>query len=252
VAVFADHNKFETIDITGGAPELHPDLIDFIRTLSPLTRKLMIRSNLTLLGRRDLPLMPVLKEYGVNLVASFPSLNEGQSSSIRGRGIFQSSIHALKALNTLGYGMPHSGLELDLVANPSGAFLSPSQGDLEKRFKKTLERKWGIMFNHLFSFANVPLGRFESWLIQSGNYENYLQKLVSAFNPEALDGVMCKTLLSVSWDGYVYDCDFNQAADLAVGNRKTHIADLNGPPPPGSPVAAGDHCYTCTAGAGFT
>lgn len=252
VAAFADQNKFETIDITGGAPELHPGLVEFIKKLTPLTEKMILRSNLSVLGQKGLPLMSALKENGVNIVASFPSLNEAQSNTVRGTGIFQSSLNALKELNMLGYGLPHSGLALDVVTNPSGAFLSPSQESLENRFKLTMKRKWGIDFNRLYSFANVPLGRFRSWLIQSGNYEKYLLKLVSAFNPEALCGVMCKTLLSISWDGYVYDCDFNQAAGLYTGNRETQLSDMDGPPPSGTPITTGDHCYTCTAGTGFT
>jgi radical SAM/Cys-rich protein len=179
-------------------------------------------------------------------------LNEVQAESQRGKGTFRTSLDVLKKLVNLGYGQEKSGLELDLVVNPTGAFLPASQAETEKRFRRLLHQKWGIEFNELFCFANVPLGRFRSWLIKSGNYSNYLSKLKSAFNPCAVAGLMCRTLLSVSWDGYLYDCDFNQAAGLFMGNHKTHVSEMKNTPEPGSPIAMGDHCYTCTAGSGFT
>jgi radical SAM/Cys-rich protein len=166
--------------------------------------------------------------------------------------VFQESIAVLGKLNSLGYGQPDSGLELNLVSNPTGAFLPSSQDQLEKRFCQVLKNKWGIVFNNLFSFANVPLGRFRRWLEQSGNLEGYLQKLATSFNPCAIEGLMCRSLISVSWDGYVFDCDFNQAADLYMGGKKTHISDLKKLPKPGEPIAVSHHCYTCMAGAGFT
>ncbi|MBW2392389.1 MAG: DUF3641 domain-containing protein, partial [Deltaproteobacteria bacterium] len=175
-----------------------------------------------------------------------------QAESQRGRGVFQESIAVLGKLNSLGYGQPDSGLELNLVSNPTGAFLPSSQDQLEKRFCQVLKNKWGIVFNNLFTFANVPLGRFRRWLEQSGNLEEYLQKLATSFNPCAIEGLMCRSLISVSWDGYVFDCDFNQAADLYMGGKKTHISDLKELPKPGEPIAVSHHCYTCTAGAGFT
>jgi radical SAM/Cys-rich protein len=213
---------------------------------------IMMRSNLSALQNKGKHLMEFLRENRVHIVTSFPSLNESQTESIRGKGSFITGIETLKILNELGYGMPGSGLMLDLVVNPAGAFLPPSQSSLEKRFKTTLEQKWDIRFNRLLCFANTPLGRFRSWLQESNNFENYMQKLVKAFNPSAADGLMCRTLLSVSWDGYLFDCDFNQAARLFMGNRKTHITELKEPPAPGSPIAIGEHCFTCTAGTGFT
>lgn len=253
VVALAQKFPFEIIDITGGAPEMNPNLVDMIERFSGMTPRLMLRSNLTALanGERD-HLIEVCKERRVVMVASFPSLNEAQAESQRGRGIFQESINVLKQLNAVGYGQPDSGLELNLVSNPTGAFLPSSQEQLEKRFCQVLKSKWGIVFNNLFSFANVPLGRFRRWLEQSGNLERYLQKLVTSFNPCALEGLMCRSLLSVSWDGYVYDCDFNQAAGLYTWGNKTHISDLKELPEPGEPIAVSHHCYTCTAGAGFT
>ncbi len=213
----------------------------------------MLRSNLTALadGDRD-HLIEECRDHRVVIVASFPSLNQAQTDSQRGRGVFQESIAVLRKLNSLGYGQAGSDLELNLVSNPTGAFLPPPQEQAIKRFCQVLEMKWGIVFNNLFSFANVPLGRFRQWLERSGNLENYLQKLASSFNPCAIEGLMCRSLISVSWDGYVYDCDFNQVIGLHAGGKKTHISTLTELPAPGEPIAVSDHCYTCTAGAGFT
>ncbi len=253
VIAYAERCRFEIIDITGGAPELNPNIGTLIKRLSSLAPRLMIRSNLSALdGRKRDEWMDLLKDHRAVIVASFPSLNEAQADSQRGKGIFQVSIDALRKLNAVGYGHEGTGLELDFVSNPTGAFLPTAQGQMEKRFREVLKKKWGIVFNHLYAFANVPLGRFRQWLLQSGNLESYLQRLASSFNPCAVEGLMCRTLVSVSWDGYFYDCDFNLARDLPLGGRRTHVSHMEGPPEPGSPVAVGDHCYTCTAGAGFT
>ncbi|MEA1946152.1 MAG: arsenosugar biosynthesis radical SAM (seleno)protein ArsS [Thermodesulfobacteriota bacterium] len=253
VVSYARRSRFETIDITGGAPELNPNISKLIQEMSPLASRLMLRSNLSALndGNRD-HLFELLKSYRVIIVASFPSLNELQTDSQRGDGIFKVSIYALKKLNDLGYGHKGSGLGLNLVSNPTGAFLPPAQVETEKRFRQVLKDKWGIVFNHLFNFANVPLGRYRRWLIKSGNFEKYMAKLSSSFNPCSVQGVMCRTMVSVSWDGYLYDCDFNLARDLFMGRRKIHVSEMSGPPEPGSHIATADHCYTCTAGTGFT
>lgn len=252
VCDLAGRGQFETIDITGGAPELHPDIKTFVSALSPLSPRTTFRSNLTALNQTGTSLMNHLKACNVGIVASFPSLNEAQTESIRGSGCFASSIEALKMLNRLGYGKEGTGLNLDLVVNPAGAFLPPAQEQIEKRYRKMLEQKWGITFNKVFSFANVPQGRFRSWLIRSDNFQKYMDKLVSAFNPCTIDGLMCRTLMSVSWDGYLFDCDFNQAAGRLMGNRKTHVSRMKTLPEPGNPIATDTHCYTCTAGSGFT
>jgi radical SAM/Cys-rich protein len=253
VASYAERSHFETIDITGGAPELNPNIAGLIKKLSVHASRIMLRSNLSALndGKRD-HLMDLLKAYHVVIVASFPSLNEAQSNAQRGDGIFLKSIEALQKLNRMGYGQAGSGLELNLVSNPTGAFLPASQDQTVKRFRQVLERKWGIVFNNLFSFANVPLGRFRLWLVQSGNLSGYIEKLASGFNPCAIEGLMCRTLVSVSWDGYLYDCDFNLARGLPMGGRQIHVSEMAGPPEPGSFISVADHCYTCTAGSGFT
>jgi radical SAM/Cys-rich protein len=253
VVAFAGRCNFEIADITGGAPELNPNLGTLIEKLSPVVSQIMLRSNLTALtdSKRE-PLMEVCKKYQVAIIASFPSLDQVQAEAQRGEGTFQESISVLKKLNSIGYGLEGSGLELDLVSNPPGAFLPPSQVQAEKRFRTELERRWGIVFNSLFIFANVPLGRYHSWLKRSGNLEQYMEKLASKFNPDAVKGLMCRTLVSVSWDGYLYDCDFNLADRLPMDGRKIHVSEVASSPAPGTPIAVSDHCYACTAGTGFT
>jgi radical SAM/Cys-rich protein len=253
VISYAQRGRFEIVDITGGAPELNPHIEMLIENVCKIAPRVMLRTNLSVLnnGKKD-HLMKFLSEKRVVIVASFPSLNELQTDSQRGGGIFQISVDTLKKLNDLGYGHEGTGLELNIVSNPTGAFLPPDQVQTEKRFRQVMEKKWGIVFNNLFNFANVPLGRFRQWLARTGNLDRYVKKLYSNFNPCAVDGLMCRTLVSVSWDGYLYDCDFNIARGLFMGGHKVHISKMPGPPEPGSPIATGDHCYTCTAGSGFT
>jgi radical SAM/Cys-rich protein len=196
--------------------------------------------------------MELCTSASVVIVASFPSVNAGQTDSQRGKGIWESSISTLKRLNELGYGKEGTGLELNLVSNPAGAFLPVAQAQAEKRFKQELGLKHGIIFNNLFTFANVPAGRFRTWLKSSGNYSGYIEKLASRFNPGTVDCLMCRTLVSVDWNGYLYDCDFNLAAGLYLGGRKRHVSEMEGPPEQEKPIVTGDHCYACTAGSGFT
>jgi radical SAM/Cys-rich protein len=241
------------IDITGGAPELNPNLATMIPRLAALAERIMIRSNLTSIADHDSgTLLQMFKEYKVAVVASLPSLNPSQLDGQRGSGAFRKSIETLLRLNTEGFGQPESGLELNLVANPTGAFLPAPQAQLEKKFRNDLQRKWGIVFNKLFTFSNVPLGRFRSWLESSGNLDGYLHSLASSFNPCTVPGLMCRSLLSVSWDGYIYDCDFNLAQGIPAGNVKTHVSQTREPPSPGAAIAVSDLCYACTAGSGFT
>jgi radical SAM/Cys-rich protein len=245
--------QFQCIDITGGAPEMNPRLADLLTGLSPRAPRLMLRSNLTAMADdHQNILINLCKKLRVVIVASFPSLNEAQTDAQRGQGIFGKSLATLWKLNSLGYGQQGSGLELNLVSNPAGAFLPSAQEQTEKRFRGVLQNRWGIVFNNLFTFANVPLGRFYQWLVRSGNFEQYMEKLTAVFNPCAIDALMCRTMISVSWNGYLYDCDFNQAVGLALGRQKTHISELTELPKPGTTVTVADHCYTCTAGAGFT
>ncbi|PLY02128.1 MAG: DUF3641 domain-containing protein [Desulfuromonas sp.] len=253
VIAFAGRGRFNLIDITGGAPELVPDIDYLLRGLRPFADKMMLRSNLTALGDNDRQtLLDLLIELKIILVASFPSTSPSQTDAQRGKGVMDRSVEMLKRLNELGFGQPGSGLELNLVANPAGAFLPADQVATEQKFKRDAERKWGIVFNNLFTFANMPLGRFRSWLEKSGNLDGYLLKLANAFNSCTLDGLMCKSLISVAWDGTVYDCDFNLAAGIPLGGQQKHVSELAEPPGPGELIATGDHCYACTAGSGFT
>ena len=252
VVSYAKICGFETIDITGGAPELNPHLPNLIEKITPHAKRIMLRSNLSALNTRLNSLKDLLSSHQVVIVASFPSLNLTQTDSQRGDGFFNESIDVLKKLNDLGYGFDATGLELNLVSNPTGAFLPPSQEQTEKRYHQILKNRWGIGFNKLYNFANVPLGRFRQWLVRSNNFEQYMQKICSSFNPCAVENLMCRTLVSVSWDGYLYDCDFNLARGLFMNSRKIHISEMDGPPKPGDYIATADHCYTCTAGSGFT
>ena len=253
VISYAARNRFDVIDITGGSPELNPQIEDMIIRLAPLAPRLMVRTNLTALGgeQRD-RFLAVGKERNVVLVASFPSFNTEQSDAQRGAGTFSRMIAAMKYLNAAGYGQEGSGLELNLVSNPVGAFLPIGQVQGEKRFRDVLHKKWGIVFNHLHHFANVPTGRFREWLQETDNLEDYLHKLRTQFNPGAFTSLMCRSLLSVDWRGYLYDCDFNLANGLYLGGKAAHVSEVMGVPPAGSEIAVGEHCYACTAGAGFT
>jgi radical SAM/Cys-rich protein len=249
----AEKFQFPCIDITGGAPEMNPLLSDFLARLSSLTDNLMLRSNLTALANDTQDrIIDLCAQKRVIIVASFPSLNEEQAEAQRGHGVFLKSLRTMQKLNSRGYGLSDSGLELNLVSNPIGAFLPSAQEETEKRFRRILHRKWGIVFNNLFNFANAPLGRFYNWLLHSGNYEMYMEKLITLFNPCTVEALMCRNLISISWDGYLYDCDFNQAASLPLGGQKTHISTLDELPAQGTAIAFADHCYTCTAGSGFT
>jgi radical SAM/Cys-rich protein len=252
VISYAARSDFETIDITGGAPELNSHLPRLIEDISPHAARIMLRSNLSAMKEKLPELVGLLQHHRVTLVASFPSVNIAQADSQRGEGIFQESIAVLKQLNKIGYGSRQSDLILNLVSNPTGAYLPPAQAQAEKRFHQILENRWGVVFNNLYSFANVPLGRFRDWLIKSNNLENYLSKLSSSFNACAVEGLMCRSLVSVAWDGFLYDCDFNLAKGLALGASKMHVSEMAGRPNRGSLIATADHCYTCTAGSGFT
>lgn len=253
VTAFAERFRFQAIDITGGAPETIPDIAFLIEGLAPLSPRLMLRSNLTALAEPVCDgLLGLCIAKRVALIASFPSTNPSQADAQRGAGVAEAAIAMLRRLNDLGYGREGAGLELNLVSNPVGAFLPPDQAQAEAKFRRDLMRKWGITFNSLYTFGNVPLGRFRTWLVASGNYERYLRTLADGFNPCTMEGLMCRTQLSVSWDGCVYDCDFNLAAKRYLGGRKIHVSEFRRLPSPGTPIAVCDHCYACTAGPGFT
>jgi radical SAM/Cys-rich protein len=252
VISFARRSRFQVIDITGGAPELVPDLPLLVEGLAALTPRMMLRTNLSpLTGGARKSLLSLCVARRVVLVVSFPSTNPSLADAQRGAGVTAAGIAALKELNAAGYGVEGSGLELNLVVNPVGASLPVPQESAEREFRKDL-RRWGIVFSHLHTFANVPLGRFRTWLLRTGNYGKYMNTLTGSFNPSAVDGLMCRTLLSVSWDGFLYDCDFNLAAGRPAGGGKVHVAEVHDLPAPGAPIATGEYCYACAAGSGFT
>lgn len=251
VISYARRARFKAIDITGGAPELAPHIDYLVSSLSPLAARLLFRTNLAAMhdyGRDWLP--ELLKFHHVVIVASLPSLNADQAASQRGAGSLEKSLAMLRFLNELGFGRTDSGLVLNLVANPSGAFLPASQREQEVKFRNDLLRKDGIVFNELHTMANAPLGRFRRWLETSGNFNEYMEKLSSSFNPAIVPHLMCRSQVLVSWDGYIYDCDFNLADGLLHGPRKIHVSSMSGHPLPGAPIATGEHCFACTAGAG--
>lgn len=253
VTAYARRVPFQVVDITGGAPEMNPHLGYLIEAVAPVAPRIMLRANLTALAQQNTDeLIGLCRKHRVVIVGSLPSLNASQTDSQRGKGVLEKSIAMLRKLNDAGYGAEETGLELNLVANPTGAFLPASQAQTEKRYRNDLLRKWGLVFNNLFAFANVPAGRFLAWLKQSGNLDGYMQKLASSFNPCTIDGLMCRALVSVAWDGHLYDCDFNLARGVPLGGRKRHVSHMDGRPEAGTQIPFGDHCYACTAGSGFT
>ncbi len=253
VIAFAGRFPAPVLDVTGGAPEMVPDLSFLLEGLAPLAPRLLLRSNLTgVEGPARERLISRCASLRVALVLSFPSPSPSQSDGQRGRGFLETSVGMLRRLNREGYGVEGSGLELYLVSNPAGAYLPPPQGEAEERFRRELVRGWGVRFTRLYTFANVPMGRFREWLVASGNYDRYVRTLRERFNPSTVEGLMCRRQLSVSWDGYLYDCDFNLALGRPLGGRRVHVSEVESLPAAGTPVAVGEYCYACTAGSGFT
>jgi radical SAM/Cys-rich protein len=253
IIAYAKRNHFAVIDITGGSPELNPHIESMITELAPLTTRLTVRTNLTALNRKNWDnYIALCKEHRAVIIASLPSLIPQQTDAQRGAGTFEQSIISLKKLNAAGYGREGSGLELNLVTNPVGTFLASDQVQTENVFHKILLKKWGVAFDKLYSLGNAPLGRFRNWLQQTFSLDSYMQMLVSRFNPCAVSSLMCRSMLSIDWQGYFYDCDFNLAAGLYLGGRKIHVTEMEGIPAAGSSIMIADHCYACTAGTGFS
>jgi radical SAM/Cys-rich protein len=239
------------VDITGGAPELNPHFRWFVGEVKALGRHVMDRCNLTVLetpSGRDLP--EFFAAHRIEVVCSLPHYQALGTDRQRGRGVYDKSIRALKRLNEVGYGDGRSGLELVLVTNPVGAFLPASQPSLEIEWKRELARLHGVRFDRLYTVTNMPISRFLEWLIESGNLASYMEKLVTSFNPAAATGVMCRTMLSVGWDGTLYDCDFNQMLELPVRGPARHVRDLSIDALGARRIETDRHCYGCTAGAG--
>ena len=241
-----------TVDITGGAPELNPGFRWFVEECVARGAHVIDRCNLTILltaAHADLP--DFFAAHRVELACSLPHYRAPATDAQRGEGVFDKSIEALRRLNTAGYGEPGSGLRLVLVTNPVGAFLPAGQASLEAEWKREMLRRYGIRFDALHCLTNMPISRYLEWLIASGNLEEYMARLVAAFNPAAAQGVMCRTLVSVGWDGRLYDCDFNQMLGLEVGIRHAaHIRDFDAALLSARDVVVGPHCFGCTAGAG--
>lgn len=251
--VLAAHPTLTTVDLTGGAPELNPHFRWFVTEIKKLDRHIIVRCNLTIIlaNKRFNDLPQFFKDNKIEVVSSLPSYTQDRTDRQRGDGVFQDSIKALQMLNETGYGKEGSNLKLNLVYNPAGAFLPPPQDALQAEYKKALMKDFGIEFNELYAITNMPISRYLDYLLVSGNYEQYMDKLIQAFNPAAVENVMCKNTLSVGWDGYLYDCDFNQMLDLKVScDNSKHIADFNIEELNNRSIIVNQHCYGCTAGAG--
>ncbi|MDZ4861925.1 MAG: arsenosugar biosynthesis radical SAM protein ArsS [Gemmatimonadota bacterium] len=244
--------SIHTVDITGGAPELNPHFRDFVIGARARGRTVIDRCNLTVLfepGQQEIA--EFLAEHQVRIVASLPCYTQGNVDRQRGGGVFDKSIRALQCFNSLGYGQPDSGLLLDLVYNPLGAYLPGSQAGLERDYKRELHAGFGISFNRLLTITNMPIKRFLHDLEREGKLEAYMQLLIDNFNPQATQGVMCRSLVSVGWDGVLYDCDFNQMLELDIGRQRRTIWDVDTLAEiQNLPIATAEHCYGCTAGAG--
>ena len=242
-----------TLDLTGGAPEMNPHFRWFIEEATKIgVQDIIVRSNLTIIQAHkkyhDLP--EFFKKHNIHVVSSLPHYTKDRTDKQRGTGVFDQSIKTLKTLNSIGYGVEGTGLTLDLVYNPVGAFLPGNQQALEKEFKRKLASDFDITFNQLFTITNLPISRYLAYLIASDNYEDYMYTLVEAFNPQAAKNVMCRNTISVSWDGYLYDCDFNQMLALKVASSHQHIRDFNEEALAKRAIITAQHCYGCTAGAG--
>ncbi|HRX27815.1 MAG TPA: arsenosugar biosynthesis radical SAM protein ArsS [Saprospiraceae bacterium] len=244
-------DSIHTVDITGGAPEMNVNFRWFVTEVRKLNKKIINRCNLTIIRSNpkyyDLP--EFFAENKVHIVSSLPYFSASRTDKQRGDGVFEDSISALQMLNKVGYGIVDN-LKLDLVYNPSGAFLPGSQCSLENEFKRQLLRRYDVKFHNLLCITNLPISRFLDYLIETDNYTDYMETLANAFNPATLDGLMCKNTISVSWDGNLYDCDFNQMLNLKVASNSQHISNFDVQQLNQRKVIINEHCYGCTAGAG--
>ncbi len=247
-----DNSNIRLLDITGGAPELNPGFSYLVEQAKHIGCHVIARSNLTIFlenGMEDL--FDFYSRNNVEIIASLPYYNDTGVDKVRGSGTFMKSIAAMQRLNSLGYGTETK--KLNLVYNPQGAFLPPSQAGLEDEYRKELKGKYDVDFNSLYTFANMPIGRFREFLIRSGNFNRYMEKLSCAFNPETLTGIMCRRLVNVGWDGTLYDCDFNQMIGLRLPDTYPRtLRDFDHRLLSGRQLAVDDHCYGCTAGQGST
>jgi radical SAM/Cys-rich protein len=242
-----------TLDLTGGAPEMNPNFRWFVEEASKAgITDFIVRSNLTIIraNKKYYDLPEFFKKHNVHVVSSMPHWTRGKTDKQRGDGVFDKSVKALQELNAIGYGLEGSGLKLDLVYNPSGAFLPGDQQALENDFKKALKTDFDIDFHQLFAITNLPISRFLDYLIASDNYEDYMHSLLDAYNPDAVKSVMCTNTISISWEGWLYDCDFNQMLNLKVASKVKHISDYDEEALQDRDIMINQHCYGCTAGSG--
>lgn len=251
LAILKD-STFTTVDLTGGAPEMNPDFRYFVEEIHKLGLHVIVRCNLTIIvaNKKYYDLPEFFKKHDVEVVSSLPHYTSGKTDKQRGDGVFDASIKALQMLNAVGYGVEGSGLTLNLVYNPSGAFLPGDEVQMQKDFKQKLKADFDIVFNSLFAITNLPVSRFLEYLIVSENYEDYMEQLVDAYNPAAAENVMCRNTISISWDGYIYDCDFNQMMELKVNVDSKHITNYNSEALLNRDIIVDQHCFGCTAGAG--
>jgi len=247
---FLKNHEGLILDITGGSPELNPNFKFFVESTHPHISRLMVRTNLTVLLEEGMEWIPEwYKEHGVVIIGSLPCYTKENVDKQRGNGVFKKSIEALNKLNTLGYG---NSFELDLVYNPGGDFLPDAQQVLEKAYKKQLSENYGVGFNNLFTITNAPLGRFRNYLVANGKLEQYMQLLADNFNPQAAANIMCRTLISVDYQGFLYNCDFNQVLELPIKNEAGKIMTIDDIEAiqKGDEIVTAEHCYCCTAGSG--
>ncbi|MDQ6620275.1 MAG: arsenosugar biosynthesis radical SAM protein ArsS [Pseudomonadota bacterium] len=254
VLEFVRRHDIRAVDLTGGAPELHPQFREIVARARSMGARVIDRCNLTILeegGHEDLAAF--LAQQQVEIVASLPCYLLDNVDRQRGHGVFDASLRALARLNALGYGADGSGLPLDLVYNPQGPALPPAQQQLEEEYRRELAGRYGIVFNRLYTLANMPIQRFGSMLVSNGSFAQYMTLLRSAHSPANVEHVMCRSLISVDWQGFVYDCDFNQMLGLPLaqkGKSRVHLLQLDAVTLPGNPIRVADHCYGCTAGQG--
>lgn len=252
VLKIVDQTEVKTVDLTGGAPEMNPHFIWLVEELSKRNVKTIVRSNLTILvSNKKFKTYPeFFKNHKVEVIASMPCYTKENVDKQRGSGVFNRSIEALHNLNALGYGIEGTDLKLHLVYNPGGASLPPDQKSLENDYKVRLKEDWDIAFNNLFTITNLPISRYLDFLLAANKYEDYMETLINAFNPLAAENVMCKNTLSVDWEGYLYDCDFNQMLKLKVASERQYISSFDYHAIMDRTIVTGQHCYGCTAGAG--
>ena len=246
-----ENTDIKVLDLTGGAPELNPHFRYLVAGAHGMGRHVIVRTNLTIFFEPDMEGLPeFFRDNDVEVIASLPYYIEETVDRVRGKGAFEKSIRALRRLNELGYG---SSMKLSLVYNPPGAYLPAAQAELEEEYKRELKKRFDLTFSGLYTFTNMPLGRFREFLVRSGQLEKYMERLVASFNPATLEGVMCRKILSVGWDGKLYDCDFNQAIGLRVNSGcPQHISGFDYGMLSKRQIEVEEHCFGCTAGRGST